>query len=137
MNAQEYLISSGRTEGDIEPVRLRLLENDDLIRGLHAALGICTEAGEVADIFKRAIFYGKAVDATHLDEELGDLLWYMALAMRMIGVDFESTMNRNIAKLLARFPDKFTEDAALNRDVDAELAAMEHRAVDPHNMWGV
>ena len=34
-------------------------------------------------------------------------------------------MDRNIAKLQKRFPVKFTEEAALNRNLEAERAALE------------
>ena len=36
----------------------------------------------------------------------------------------EEIMDMNIRKLQARFPDKFTENEALNRDIDAEMQAM-------------
>ena len=65
------------------------------------------------------------LDAVNLKEEFGDTLWYLALGLRFLGIGFEETFAANIAKLQARFPDKFTEDAAMNRDPAAERAILE------------
>jgi hypothetical protein len=36
---------------------------------LHAALGLCTEAGELADPIKKAMFYGKPLDVANIKED--------------------------------------------------------------------
>ena len=51
----------------------------DQDRILHGAIGMMTEAGEILDIFKKHIFYGKPVDVVHLKEEIGDFFWYLAI----------------------------------------------------------
>lgn len=48
-----------------------------------------------------------------------------ALALNALGSDFGSVMERNIEKLKARYPDKFTEDKATNRDLDTERKILE------------
>ena len=40
-------------------------------------------------------------------------------------------MQQNITKLQTRYPDKFTPEAALNRDIAAEVAALESVIVRP------
>ena len=40
------------------------------------------------------------------------------------GFSFEKAMARNIAKLKARYGDKFTRDKAINRDLDKELKSL-------------
>lgn len=97
---------------------------------LHGALGIVTEAAEIADAIKKAIFYGKPLDLINIQEEIGDCFWYLAVLARETGAPFEDIMAQNIAKLRARYPDKFTEEAALNRDLDAERLTLEakHRS---------
>ena len=92
---------------------------------LHAVLGLASETGEIADALKKHIIYGKALDEINILEENGDLAWYQALALRAVKKGFEEAMERNIAKLKARYGDKFTAHAALNRDLDKERAAME------------
>ena len=96
-------------------------------RLLHGAIGICTEAGELQDALKKHLIYGKPLDAVNLMEECGDVLWYVALTLDAAGYSMEEAMERNIAKLRRRFPDQFSQEAALVRDLDAERAALEKR----------
>jgi hypothetical protein len=43
----------------------------------------------------------------------------------VVGFSFEESMEKNLAKLKARYPQKFTGDNALNRDLDNERATLE------------
>jgi NTP pyrophosphatase (non-canonical NTP hydrolase) len=55
----------------------------------HALLGIQTETAEILDIFKKRLAYGKYTDAEFkaaLEDEVGDLLWYVALNFDMIAL---------------------------------------------------
>ena len=94
-------------------------------RLLHAALGMQTESAEYSDALKKSLFYGKPLDVTNLKEELGDLLWYIAIAMDELDTDFETEMKRVIGKLQLRYPDKFTNELAENRTLDKERAFLE------------
>lgn len=97
----------------------------DNIRLLHGAMGLCTEAGEFQDALKRYIFYGKDADVLNLIEECGDILWYVAEILNALDVTFEEVMQKNIDKLRARYPEKFTQHRAINRDLDAENKALQ------------
>jgi len=92
---------------------------------LHAALGVINEAGEIAQALVRAL-EGEGLDLTNLDEEFGDSQWFHALYVNARGIPLSQLWERNIAKLRARFPDKFDgakmDDA--NRDKAAETAAL-------------
>jgi NTP pyrophosphatase (non-canonical NTP hydrolase) len=92
---------------------------------LHGCTGICTEGGELMDAYKKARFYGKRVDWVNVREEIGDVLWYLALICRAADTTLEDVANTNIAKLRARYPDKFTTEQALNRDLATERAVLE------------
>jgi hypothetical protein len=187
-----------------------------LSRLAHAAIGICTEVGELQDALKKELIYGKPIDPVNVLEECGDVLWYLAIGFDAIKAklapafrpmnhpvvplwapalsfirdqkgtacpDFscalvgtaqilksagriqdvitavfhkgefpfassiqpelnnaalgvwlvlhgfcfsmEEAAKRNIAKLQARYPGKFTSEAALNRDLEKERAALE------------
>ena len=156
----------------------------------HAAMGMITETGELVDNYKRRVVYGKKLDIINLTEEIGDCMWYAALAYDVLHQPMEWTLveevkeaidlpefeqltmlnaastvfsggvvmkeppdellawlnnfmgmlqiyadrhiitlqqaaEANIAKLRKRFPNGFTQHAALNRDTDAEMAAIE------------
>ncbi len=94
-------------------------------RLVHASMGFVTEAGEFQDALKKSLFYGKPLDVTNLKEELGDLLWYMAIAMDELGTDFDAEQDRVIRKLKARYPSKFENSLAENRDLVAERKILE------------
>lgn len=109
---------------DFTGIFQRLLDTRT-VRLLHAAQGMSTETGEFTDVLKKWIFYGRPVDEVNLEEELGDLMWYIAEAANALGVDLGKLMAMNIEKLRARYPDKFTESDAQNRNLDAERAILE------------
>lgn len=81
----------------------------------HAALGVAGEAGEFCDAVKKHAVYGKPLDAENAAEELGDLLWYVALGCSALGVNMGDVMADNISKLRKRYPDKYTDTDALAR----------------------
>lgn len=96
--------------------------NEDL---LHATLGIVTESGELTDQLKKHLFYNKPLDKQNIKEELGDLLWYMALLCNWLDISFDELMSMNIEKLKIRYPDlKWTQEHALNRDIKKEMEAI-------------
>lgn len=96
-------------------------------RLLHAGIGLATESGEFLDALKKSIFYGKELDVVNLKEELGDVLWYMAIAMDVLGTDFETEMEKNIKKLKARYGEKFSQDSAEKRDLKKERGILEEK----------
>lgn len=77
----------------------------DLGGVFHAALGMTGEAGEAQDIIKKWIFHEKELDCEHLQKELGDVMWYVALMCHSFGFDFEKILQMNYDKLSARYPD--------------------------------
>ena len=94
-------------------------------RLIHAQMGMQTETAEFTDALKKSLFYGKVLDVTNLKEELGDLLWYVAIAMDELGTDFETEMTRVINKLKVRYPEKFTINHAEYRDLANERIVLE------------
>lgn len=120
MNSKQYIQDAIKTESTNFQAMDERLSDKGLKRLLHAGIGLSTEAGEFLDALKKHIFYGKELDRVNLAEEMGDLFWYSALIADELGVDFESVMERNIAKLKARYGEKFTEERAEKRNLDTE-----------------
>ena len=149
---------------------------------LHMRLGVFTEVGEILDIFKKNIAYGKPIDWIHVNEEGADIMWYLINELTLKGIlisepnyykstkyeegystieevavdlsdwlcnysdvyedveaieslhyiltslpnsDFFGSLERNINKLRIRYPEKFTTENALNRNLEAERQALE------------
>jgi NTP pyrophosphatase (non-canonical NTP hydrolase) len=93
---------------------------------IHGALGFATEAGELLEALKAAI-NGNQFDWINVQEELGDAAWYAAILADAGDFEFEDYEQRIIAKLRARYPDKFNADNANNRNLEAERAILEDR----------
>lgn len=96
---------------------------------IHGAIGYATEAGEMLEALKKALDTGK-VDAINVMEESGDGKWYLAVLAHVFGYEYGDDERRVIAKLRARFPDKFTAYDANNRDLAAERAILEGDAAN-------
>lgn len=109
-----------RTESDNAPNII-----GDRARLLHAAMGMATESGEFMDALKKSYFYNRVLDRTNLLEEIGDILWYIAIALDVLDSDFDTEMGRVIRKLRVRFPEKFNDVDANLRDLSAERAELE------------
>jgi NTP pyrophosphatase (non-canonical NTP hydrolase) len=95
---------------------------------IHAMLGGVTEAAEVAEHVRDVMTGAKTLDSVNIVEEFGDQLWYIAMGLCYLDTNFGEAFDANIAKLRKRFPDKFTEEAAINRDLAGERAELEQSA---------
>jgi NTP pyrophosphatase (non-canonical NTP hydrolase) len=91
---------------------------------IHGALGLATEAGEMLEALRDAIA-GKGVDPVNVKEESGDAKWYLAILSMTFGYGWRDDEAVNIAKLRARFPERFTEYDATNRNLTGERDILE------------
>ena len=71
---------------------------------VYPALGLCGEAGEVADKIKKTIRGDSSlVEVTGSNaDELGDVLWYLAILADDLGVPLEDIAYWNVDKLRRR-----------------------------------
>ena len=65
-------------------------------------LGLNGEVGEVCEKVKKHIRDGRELDKEDLTKELGDVLWYLAITARDLGIDLQEVAEVNIAKLKSR-----------------------------------
>lgn len=122
---KDYIENVVKTESPVTPELVARMSDKSNIRLLHAGIGMCTESGEFIDQLKKAIFYGKPLDKVNLLEEIGDTCFYLGIALDVLGSDFDTEQRKNIAKLKARYGDKFSSEAAINRDLDKEREILE------------
>jgi NTP pyrophosphatase (non-canonical NTP hydrolase) len=82
----------------------------------NGVLGLAGESGECCDIVKKVKYQGHPFDPDHLEEELGDVLWYIAEAASGLGVSLEEVARKNLDKLHARYHgDTFHAQDSLHR----------------------
>lgn len=188
MKINEYRLQTGRTLVDLESMEKNLT---------HMSFGVITEVGELVDIYKKEIAYGKAKDIVNVKEEIGDIMWYISNTLNFLemsdeqfdfqqrmlevakqlaeeiisrpdftpllllanadnfskscfklnekqigaqclimiddlkymcenlGINFEECLDLNIQKLKVRFPEKFTQEQALERDLTKEREVLD------------
>lgn len=94
------------------------------LRLVHVALGILSESGEMLEALLKQMETG-SLDKVNFGEELADVDWYKAVGHDETGVSEPQQRTALIAKLKERYGDKFTSDAAHNRNLEAERAILE------------
>lgn len=107
MNFQEYQERSARTAS----------KHDYELANY--GLGISGEAGEVAELIKKAVFHGHSIDKENVKKELGDVLWYLSQIATIAGLSIEEIAEANIEKLKKRYPKGFNTTDSIKR-VDAK-----------------
>lgn len=100
------------------------MDTADVADYLHGVIGLATEAGELLEGM-RDVINGKPLDLVNVKEEVGDGKWYMAILARVARFMWGEDERTNIAKLRARFPDRFTEYDANNRNLSVEREILE------------
>lgn len=125
MTPSDYIKSALRTDLPDYGDMIKRLQNPQVARLLHGAMGLVTESAEIMDALKKHIMYGKTLDLVNIKEEIGDQAWYLAILLDELNSSFEEVMDVNIKKLTLRYPAKFTEESAIVRDLGAERKLLE------------
>ena len=98
--------------------------SDINLRVFHGLLGSMTESAELGMILLKYLETGE-IDKANVAEEYGDGDWYKAVTFDELGLSETVSRQNVIDKLLVRFPIEYTDDAAANRDLDAERVKLE------------
>lgn len=105
MHIAEYQVLAWRTAKELGHERAML----------HVLAGLAGEVGELSDAIKRAEVYGEALDMENIEEELGDIMWFVAYAATVFGSSLETIARQNINKLGRRYPEKYSDVLAVAR----------------------
>lgn len=101
MNLDEYQQAALRT---INPAL------DDQDRLVDASVGLVEEAAELLGLVRKKVFQLRDVDEARLTEEIGDVLWCLAVTAHTLGVPLSRAAEANQEKLQRRHPDGFKSD---------------------------
>ena len=80
-----------------------------------ALIGIQDELDEISGPLKKDLWHGHPADLVHLEEEIGYLLWYVALLCEALGLRLADALRTNLEKLQKRYPDGFCSDRSQQR----------------------
>ena len=95
---------------------------EQVFRLLHAWVGVQGEVGELATPILDYIENDTPLNKLNIEEEAGDILWFLNLALATVGSDLLTVMEALIRKLKERHDKKFSQAAALGeRDKAREL----------------
>lgn len=104
--------------------------SETTINVVHGAIGVMTEAGEVAELILNAIENAERDDVNVL-EECGDIMWYLARMLRGVGSNFDHCGRTNINKLRGRHGATFNVERDHNRNLEDERMQLERDASTP------
>jgi hypothetical protein len=138
LNIIKKLLFRGKTRAELEMGEVDKPTVGELIEGLtainawspadidvlHGAIGIITEAGEVAEYLLKWA-EGNPFDRVNVLEESGDLSWYIVRSLRGVGVTLDESNRANIDKLRGRHGAAFDVFRDANRNLDAEHSKLE------------
>jgi len=99
---------------DFNSIRDRLSSPNSL-KLLNALVGLAGESGEALDLMKKLVFHGTPLDEKKLLNELGDVRYYLELALSVLNKDIKDIEEMNSDKLRKRYPEGFSERAAVER----------------------
>lgn len=88
---------------------------DDRERLADAAAGLAEEAGEVLGLVRKHLYMRHDLDRERLVKELGDVLWCLSAVAGAVGVTLDEVAESNLAKLRARYPDGYSDEASRGR----------------------
>lgn len=83
--------------------------------------------GLVQDLVKKSVFYGRELSVENLEKTLVQVCQNLVNLCAIGGFSVEDSLTANIKKLKARFKGKFSEKAALNRNLKKERKILEKK----------
>ena len=78
------------------------------------------EVGNFLDIIKRHIFYRKLYNIDKIKEILTNITIEMCKLVYSLNFDLDDVLEKNISKLRSRYPDKYSDILAIERDSETE-----------------
>lgn len=93
-------------EYQAQAAKTALMKDDDERLLIYAALGLTGEAGEVADKVKKILRDNDGdfsqLNKDEITKELGDVLWYVAIFAKSMGITLDDVATKNAEKLASR-----------------------------------
>lgn len=106
MTFDEYQRAAERT------LNARLTDPERL---MDAAAGLAEESGEILGLVRKHVYQTHPLSRERLQSELGDALWCLTIAAHGAGLTLEQVAAANVAKLAARYPEGYSDQASRER----------------------
>ena len=90
-----------------------------------AALSLIKKCNTLLDYHKKLVFYGKPLDNSKYLQMALAVAYNFLYFVKSENFNLGDVLDRNIAKLKARYGEKFNEEGALSRDLEKERTVLE------------
>ena len=78
-------------------------------------IGASCEFSEAGDSIKKYLFQGHELDKKHIEEELGDTMFYICNLATLLNISMENVLEQNVEKLNKRYKNGFSYKASIDR----------------------
>lgn len=112
---------------------------DDMLDLLNAVTGVAEEANELMGVVRKFVFHNKPFSVSDFASEAGDMTWFFANTLRIVGIKLTDVFRANKIKLDFRYPSGRAKNYKLNnrnKDEEKKLVKkllMESGAYDTYN----
>jgi len=86
---------------------------------------LISSISDLVDLVKRYVAYGKDIEIPKEYETVYDIYSALFMFETTYNIDGDEIRQKNIDKLKKRYPEKFSNDLAINRDLDSERSVFE------------
>lgn len=124
-----YLAIIGRLYNIDFPLDLPISSEDPM----KTSISIVKYSCKLLDMLKKKLFYDKKIDENLFRENSIVVMMLIHSYMKYYDIDIRETFDINIAKLKARYGDKFTSEKAINRDLQKERNILEGKPTEENN----
>lgn len=121
-----YLAIIGRLYNIDFPLDLPISSEDPI----KTSISIVKYSCKLLDMLKKKLFYDKKIDENLFRENSIVVMMLIHSYMKYYDIDIRESFDINIAKLKARYGDKFTSEKAINRDLQKERNILEGKTTE-------
>lgn len=102
-----------------------IYEEQELTSNYAIIYKLYDRVSQLQDLIKKFVAYNKEINTEIELFLLNEIYQYILTIAYSYGVDIEDGLEKNIAKLKKRYPEKFDENLAINRDLETERKILE------------
>lgn len=92
-----------------------------------SSLQIMSFSCEILDMMKKKIYYNKDYSDENLQMLVSEIMSIVLGICEYYNISIEDVFQRNISKLEKRYPEKFTSENAINRNLELERKTLEEK----------
>ena len=102
---------------EFQKISIRTLNNSlsEKEQLANMVIGASCEFSEAGDSIKKYLFQGHELDKKHIEEELGDTMFYICNLATLLNISMENVLEQNVEKLNKRYKNGFSYKASIDR----------------------